>query len=94
MSKKHKNGEGVDALGNKTKRFLFTNSFHKTKIAIRAVVQNTGKYTVSASQFKTVERALCGSPECACGVFRDSEYRIDPWYDYVGRLIGGEVVQA
>ena len=92
MSKKRK--DSLDNFGNKTKQFLFSNSFHNKKITIRAVVKENGKCVVSANQFRTVEKTLCGCAECLCGVFRDSEYRIDPWYDRSGNLIGGEVVQA
>lgn len=52
----------------------FTNNFHNTEATVRA----NANETVSRSVYQRVARELCPSNGCTCGIFRGSEYRLEP----------------
>ena len=61
------------------KRVFFQNKFHGTKAAVH--VGEDG--IVSKETYKRIVKALCpcgGSPKCACGVFRECDFALEPAY--------------
>lgn len=52
----------------------FTNDFHNAEATVRA----NENEIVSRAVFNRVCRELCGVDGCTCGVFRGSEYRLEP----------------
>lgn len=70
----------------KGRRIFFQNKFHGTKTA--AIVDEETK-CVSATVYKRVVHTLCpcgGSPNCACGVFRECAYMLEPVTGADGKL--------
>ena len=51
-----------------------TNDFHHTEVMIRV---RELPHTITASQHRRIERALCGMSDCRCGTIRGPQYHGD-----------------
>ena len=64
----------TDAGRQTVKTIMLSNDFHNRTVEVR--VPNL-PHTLSPSQAKRVRRKLCGHADCACGVVRGSQGRLD-----------------
>ena len=80
------------------KRFLFTNSCHKSKAVVHPddVVcdKKTNRFFVTKNTMEKIEKRLCGVPDCGCGIYKDSRFKIVPYKDDFGYTIGAEIIDT